>query len=618
MSSFSTPIKKKRKSEKVNTPRNINHDNDDSDTSSSSPSSPIQGSRPADISIGTIISSPYKKNIGLHNARSPPRANSPERNGRKLKVNDRHVLSREGTITTNGSSGSNVLSLSQQTELLPPTLNSHEMTDGEDLDTRKSDHRGRVSRPGTSTSKASNGSLSPYRRMSPSRSPMRYSQQLQQRQSQSQSQPLVSQQSQITESQKMELIQLSPNKLKFKMQQLLHSSKQQQSLTESHGKRLYISQLVLTNFKSYAGKQVVGPFNENFTAVVGPNGSGKSNVIDSMLFVFGFRANKLRQGKLSELIHKSETYPNLDFCSVDVHFKYKYAKQPVSAPDDTAIPTSKGGNFAQDLIVTRKAYKNNTSKYYINGRESTYKEVTDLLRKEGIDLDHKRFLILQGEVESISQMKPKAEKEGEDGVLEYLEDIIGTAQYKEAIESSLQEIEQLNDVCMEKDNRLKIVQTEKDSLESAKDEALDFIQNENNLALKKSKLYQYKVYKSDIKLQNSTNEYNKIKAELAEETSKYESYQKDLDTLKEKCSSYESHLSKINEESEKLTKTQNLLTKSKISNEEKLKSFQNKKKKAETVLENVQKNISQLEGTVSDLHDEQFRWMKNPLLSLRN
>ena len=44
----------------------------------------------------------------------------------------------------------------------------------------------------------------------------------------------------------------------------------------------------------YAGKQVLGPFHKSFTSIVGPNGSGKSNVIDSMLFVFGYKASKIR------------------------------------------------------------------------------------------------------------------------------------------------------------------------------------------------------------------------------------------------------------------------------------------------------------------------------------
>lgn len=85
--------------------------------------------------------------------------------------------------------------------------------------------------------------------------------------------------------------------------------------------RIVITYLILTNFKSYAGRQEVGPFHASFSSVVGPNGSGKSNVIDSLLFVFGFRASKMRQGKISALIHNSATHPDLDFCEVAVHFQ---------------------------------------------------------------------------------------------------------------------------------------------------------------------------------------------------------------------------------------------------------------------------------------------------------
>ena len=85
--------------------------------------------------------------------------------------------------------------------------------------------------------------------------------------------------------------------------------------------RTVIRYLVLTNFKSYAGRQEVGPFHASFSSVVGPNGSGKSNVIDSLLFVFGFRASKMRQGKISALIHNSAAHPNLDHCEVEVHFQ---------------------------------------------------------------------------------------------------------------------------------------------------------------------------------------------------------------------------------------------------------------------------------------------------------
>ena len=245
--------------------------------------------------------------------------------------------------------------------------------------------------------------------------------------------------------------------------------------------RLIISNLILTNFKSYAGTQVVGPFHPSFSSVVGPNGSGKSNVIDALLFVFGFRASKMRQGKVSALVHKSAEHPDLPYCDVEVHFQ-----QVIDVTDDVheVVPDTQ-------LIVSRRAFKNNTSKYYMNKVEASFATVAEFLRGRGIDLDHKRFLILQGEVESISQMKSKAANEHEDGLLEYLEDIIGTSKYKAPIEESSTEVETLNDVCVEKSNRVQHVEKEKSGLEDKKDAALAYIRDENELAQKQSALYQF-------------------------------------------------------------------------------------------------------------------------------
>lgn len=62
-------------------------------------------------------------------------------------------------------------------------------------------------------------------------------------------------------------------------------------------------------------------------------------------------------------------------------------------------------------------------------------------------------------------MKPKAPSEHEDGLLEYLEDIIGTSKYKEPIEECALEVERLNEERAERLSRLKIVEKEKGSLE---------------------------------------------------------------------------------------------------------------------------------------------------------
>ena len=78
-----------------------------------------------------------------------------------------------------------------------------------------------------------------------------------------------------------------------------------------------------------------------------------------------------------------------------------------------------------ELVVAREATSSNQSHYFLNDKKRTFTEVAEVLRSKGIDLDHNRFLILQGEVEQIAMMKPKAQGEHDVGLLEYLEDIIG-------------------------------------------------------------------------------------------------------------------------------------------------------------------------------------------------
>ncbi|KAG0668723.1 hypothetical protein C6P45_004391 [Maudiozyma exigua] len=391
---------------------------------------------------------------------------------------------------------------------------------------------------------------------------------------------------------KLELIQLSPIKNSRVELQKLYSAHNMKLKKEG---RLYINKLVLNDFKSYAGRQVVGPFSTSFSAIVGPNGSGKSNVIDSMLFVFGFRANKMRQDRLADLIHKSEKHPNLPSCSIEVHFQYVN-----DLPDGTTkIDTEKG-----DLVITRRAFKNNSSKYYINGKESNYKTVTELLKQEGIDLDHKRFLILQGEVENIAQMKAKAEKDNDDGLLEYLEDIIGTTKYKPLIEQNTEKMESLNDICIEKENRFVIVDRDKNSLEKDKDSALEYIEKEKALTLAKSKRLQLKIFESNSKLKNSLDKLNDLQTQLVNEKEKLEAQQKKVsalidsrDGMSQQLSNYDSEEKKINQEKRE-NKTKN------ISLDEMLKSINHKKRKIEKSLKTTQEKISECETRLKNLEEE--------------
>lgn len=362
--------------------------------------------------------------------------------------------------------------------------------------------------------------------------------------------------------------------------------------------RLVITHLILTNFKSYAGQQVVGPFHPSFSSVVGPNGSGKSNVIDSLLFVFGFRASKMRQGKISALIHKSAGFPDLDYCEVEVRFQ-EVIDRTTGGCD--VIPNS-------TLVVSRRAFKNNSSKYYINGRESTFTTVTSMLKGHGVDLDHKRFLILQGEVESIAQMKPMAPNEHEDGLLEYLEDIIGTSKYKPSIEESWSKLEALQEQVHEKETRVQHVEKEKSGLEEKKNAALAYIRDENELAQNKAALYQVLISDTDDRLQITQETVNQLGTQLQEELQKHQGNEEGIKAMEKQYKKGTKEYEQMEQNSQSVLKEIARIDKETVKFEEKKKFLANKQKKLEKTRETSKLSMSSAATLASQYADDIERY----------
>ncbi|KAI0242617.1 Structural maintenance of chromosomes protein 4 [Massospora cicadina] len=358
-------------------------------------------------------------------------------------------------------------------------------------------------------------------------------------------------------------------------------------------KRLIISQMKLHNFKSYAGTQVIGPFHKSFSAVVGPNGSGKSNVIDALLFVFGYRANKMRQSKLCELIHNSKRYSSLDNCSVEVHF--------IEILDRGASHEELPGT---ELVVRRTAYRNNSSRYFINEANSSYTEVTDLLKSRGIDLDHKRSLILQGEVESIAQMKPKALSEHDEGLLEYLEDIIGTSQLKEPIEQASVELEATTEERQEKANRLKFVEKEKNNLEAKKLEAEAYIKAENAMIQRKHTLLQIKRLSCTRTAEKSKGKLEELKTKLKVEGDKVAEVMSESKKLETSHKRLTQEIEQINAESERVIKEMEKLSKEDAQIGESRKFSKKKVKKLAADIEKHQYKIRELETWFTNSQDD--------------
>ena len=68
---------------------------------------------------------------------------------------------------------------------------------------------------------------------------------------------------------------------------------------------MFIKEIILDGFKSYAKRTVVSGFDPEFNAITGLNGSGKSNILDAVCFVLGIsNLSQVRATSLQDLVYK--------------------------------------------------------------------------------------------------------------------------------------------------------------------------------------------------------------------------------------------------------------------------------------------------------------------------
>merc|ERR1740117_70211 len=229
----------------------------------------------------------------------------------------------------------------------------------------------------------------------------------------------------------------------------------------------------------------------------------------------------MRLKRVSELIHSSGSLgTNLPSAKVEVTFQ-DIVDTGDGAYDYEVVEGS-------ELTVGREAFRNNQSKYYLDGKISNYHDVTELLKKRGVDLVHNRFLILQGEVEQIALMKPKAPNEHEDGLLEYLEDIIGSNRHVEPINEKMVVVDQLSEVRQEKLNRLRMAEREKTALDGPRREAESWVTAEGERLEVQSLVAQMEEQSCQAGLVGLEEEHIKLKGHMAEHHKKMEGFEKEV------------------------------------------------------------------------------------------
>ncbi|AYO44687.1 Structural maintenance of chromosomes protein 1 [Malassezia restricta CBS 7877] len=156
-----------------------------------------------------------------------------------------------------------------------------------------------------------------------------------------------------------------------------------------------LKHIEVENFKSYRGKQIIGPFN-TFTSVIGPNGSGKSNLMDAISFVLGVRSVHLRASELKDLIYSENALH-------DNHEISFHEDVPTRASVMAVIEDTKHTEHRFQRIVNANA----STEYRYNGRITTYASYNAKLEQLNILVKTRNFLVFQGDVESVAEQCSK-------------------------------------------------------------------------------------------------------------------------------------------------------------------------------------------------------------------
>ena len=191
---------------------------------------------------------------------------------------------------------------------------------------------------------------------------------------------------------------------------------------------MYLKSLEMLGFKSFAEAKIQFP--QGITAVVGPNGSGKSNVVDAILWVLGEQSTKtLRSERMEDVIFNgTELRKPLGMSEVSL---------VIGGLSDLRLDVAAGlpsrlGEY-QELMITRRLYRNGDSEYLINKTACRLKDIRSVLMETRAGTKG-HTVIEQGRIDQILNASPQDRRE-------LIEETAGIVRYKKQKAEALRKLD---------------------------------------------------------------------------------------------------------------------------------------------------------------------------------
>ncbi|HXH85470.1 MAG TPA: AAA family ATPase, partial [Nitrospira sp.] len=191
---------------------------------------------------------------------------------------------------------------------------------------------------------------------------------------------------------------------------------------------MYLKSLEMLGFKSFAEARIEFP--DGVTAIVGPNGSGKSNVVDAILWVLGEQSTKtLRSEKMEDVIFNgTEVRKPLGMAEVSLVIS---GLDQLKTDSQSGLPSQLADY--QDLMITRRLYRNGDSEYLINKTLCRLKDIRSVLLDTRAGTKG-HTVIAQGQIDQILNASPQDRRE-------LIEETAGIIRYKKQKAEALRKLD---------------------------------------------------------------------------------------------------------------------------------------------------------------------------------
>ncbi|RME07055.1 MAG: chromosome segregation protein SMC, partial [Anaerolineae bacterium] len=324
-----------------------------------------------------------------------------------------------------------------------------------------------------------------------------------------------------------------------------------------------LKSLVLQGYKTFAGRTTF-ELAERVTCIVGPNGSGKSNIADAIRWVLGEQSYGLLRGKRTSdmIFHGSDQRPRAGMASVEILFDNSDGWLPVEFTE---------------VSIGRRAYRDGTNEYLINGQKVRLKDVLELLGNSGLS-ERTYTIIGQGLVDSALSLRADERRR-------LFEEAAGIGLYrarreeaKRRLENTRRNLERVEDILAELKPRLR-------SLERQAERARQYRQVEADLRLLLKEWYGYHWNKALKELgeaqalaQQEAAVLEEVRARQADLEQRVAAFRENLQGVRARLGSWHRQMSQLHAHREEIARRRAVT-------EERLRSLEAQKQQREDALQ---------------------------------